>query len=145
MEQVRDWLKGQFPYLGEGFVVTSPPTNDYNCIAWAAGDDEAWWWPAEDRYWPPEVPRVQTVAAFFAAFALLGYEVCSDTTLEPDFEKVILYCKNGEPKHMSRQLSSGHWTSKLGRSFDISHALPEAVFGPDYGDEMWILRRPARR
>ena len=35
-----------FPRLTpENHCLASPPTLDYNCIAWAAGDTENWWQP----------------------------------------------------------------------------------------------------
>lgn len=40
-----------FPGLqAEGFAETSSPTTDYNCIAWAAGDQTQWWWPHPDAF-----------------------------------------------------------------------------------------------
>jgi len=88
MEATRNWLKSLFPYLGDAFVVTSPRTEDYNCIGWAAEDQEHSWWPSDNQYWPAQVTRVATVDAFFQAFSLLGYEACPDAALEPDYEKV---------------------------------------------------------
>lgn len=61
--------------------ITSPKSNRYNCIAWAAGCNSLWWWPFKSYYWPRGVPREVTVAAFLAAFATLGYEECQDGTL----------------------------------------------------------------
>src|SRR5262249_25482751 len=57
-------------------------TREYNCIAWAAGDTEHWWWPDLDPendaiFWPPGVPTEETLDAFAAAFATLGYVPCS--------------------------------------------------------------------
>ena len=64
-----------FPTLAKGkYRITSPRDDDYNCIAWAAGDRSNWWWPGPDlvkEYWPPGVPRSETLAAFQAVFALL--------------------------------------------------------------------------
>lgn len=39
-------LTSQFPSLADlGFSKTSPATSSYNCIAWAAGRTDEWWWP----------------------------------------------------------------------------------------------------
>ena len=74
-------LETFFPKLAEsGYEVTSPKSDAYNCIAWAAGDAHHWWWPipAEETFWPADVPRAATLEAFVAAFATLGYEgICS--------------------------------------------------------------------
>ena len=69
-------LEQIFPGLTTAnYQVTSPPDRDYNCIAWAAGDNRKWWWPGPDperEYWPPGVPRDRTRTAFVAAFASFG-------------------------------------------------------------------------
>jgi hypothetical protein len=76
-----------FPRLGStGFKVTSPATPRYNCIAWAAGDQSRWWWPTLPYWWPPQVPREDTVEAFVRVYAMLGYTPCQDGTLEAGFE-----------------------------------------------------------
>ena len=123
--------------------VTSPPTDDYNCIAWAAGDDDEWWWPIgepDEVYWPASVPQEVTTAAFVAAFATVGFEPCPDAAVEPGYEKVAIYTLDGLPTHAARQLPNGRWTSKLGPSFDIAHTL-DALDGPVYGAPALFLRR----
>src|SRR5437016_6126236 len=118
-----------FPALrGTGYVVTSPPDKKHNCIAWAAGDTTQWWWPTEAGslrrvFWPPGVPREETLEAFRQAFATLGYMVCDDDRFEAGYEKVALFALAGAPKHAARQLPNGRWTSKLGEWEDIEHAL----------------------
>lgn len=143
MVAVRDQLSNAFPQLISGFDVTSMPTDEYNCIAWAANDTENWWWPTNpDRYWPPQVTRSESVDSFVEAFQTLGYEVCSSAELEPQYEKVAIYCIAGVPKHMARQLPSGRWTSKLGPQWDICHHTISGVSGQNYGIPTQILRRP---
>jgi hypothetical protein len=126
--------------------LTSPPTIDYNCIAWAAGEDDRWWWPGTtDYYWPEDVPNVETVNAFLVAFSTLGYAPCADGTLEKDTEKVVLYVNaKGIPTHMARQLETGKWTSKLGRECDISHDTPEVISAGVYGLVSTFMARARR-
>lgn len=103
-------LADDFPHLHtEGFTQTSPATHVYNCIAWAAGRDDAWWWPTEapDVYWPEDVPRAETLEAFYQLFESLGYVRCAGGDLEAGFEKVALYVKDGLPEHAARQLPDG--------------------------------------
>src|SRR5262249_46956900 len=103
-----------FPHLQiEGYTVTSPATSGYNCIAWAAGKNDAWWWPDKMHvhYWPDEVERVVSMTAFQALFEFLGYARCDDGIFEIGFEKVALYAMDGKPKHAARQTSTGQWTS----------------------------------
>jgi hypothetical protein len=134
-----------FPGLRQThWAVMSPQTPEYNCIAWAAGDPTRWWWPdaAGDYYWPPGVPREETVEAFIAAFARLGYELreAGDRALEPGYEKVAIYAKDDKPTHVARQLQTGAWTSKCGRLEDIGHAL-EGLEGCRYGSPAAVMRR----
>ncbi len=136
-----------FPALrGTGYVVTSPQDKKYNCIAWAAGDTKQAWWPDEadtpdSAYWPPGVPREESLAAFRQAFEALGYVVSDDDRLEAGFEKVALFALLGVPKHAARQLPGGRWTSKLGEWEDIEHGLHDLT-GMAYGSVVQVLKRP---
>lgn len=136
-----------FPELTpENHAITSEASRLYNCVAWAAGDDRHWWWPSADPedteiYWPPTVPREETMAAFIAAFGTLGYLPCPEDLLEPGYEHVVLFTLDGKPTHAARQLTDGRWPSKLGRSVDIAHEL-NALDGPVYGTPTVFLRRP---
>src|SRR5438067_99437 len=86
------------------YRITSPATWEYNCIAWALGVTDAWWWPSSGRYWPPALAREETLAAFFAAFALHGYHPVAGPHLEPGVEKVALDAQDNTPTHAARQL-----------------------------------------
>src|SRR5258706_1225001 len=117
-------------------ALTSPKDDYYNCIAWAAGDTNAWWWPSSHPavFWPAGVPKVATVETFSLAFAKLGYQPCANRDLDPFQEKVALYVDaNGVPTHMARQLADGQWTSKIGRWHDIQHVSLEVVADGAYG------------
>jgi hypothetical protein len=135
-EQVRQSL----PRLtSENYRITSTASWEYNCIAWAVSMTDAWWWPVPGRYWPPDAPREETIAAFLAVFATFGYAACASADLEPGIEKVALYAVGNTPTHAARQLTTGWWTSKLGPSIDIEHKSPEDVAGGVYG-EVFALR-----
>ncbi len=130
-----------FPRLTEqNHRITSPPSLDYNCIAWSAGDTEHWWQPGV--YWP-----IATVEGEFGlwtleqAFLSLGFEDCDDGGLEPDHEKVALYGASLFYTHAARQLPDGKWTSKLGRSEDIEHDTPDDVAGGIYGEIAQFMKR----
>ena len=139
-------IEARFPGLRtSSFRVTSPATRDYNCIAWAAGDLAHWWWPDADPdddaiFWPPTVPVQETVDAFVAAFATLGYAPSVGEEPEPGFEKVALFASGAVPTHAARQLPSGRWTNKLGLREDIEHDL-HAVSGEAYGTVVLVLKR----
>ena len=143
---VDQYLEGLFPRLrGVHYEITSPAQADYNCIAWAAGDDSRWWWPDEfyQYYWPDDAPRNSTLEAFIQAFRILGFEVCEGPALEADYEKVAIYAStDGAPTHAARQLPDGTWTSKLGQLQDIKHPELNHVSGTGYGRPILIMRRP---
>jgi hypothetical protein len=137
-------LEEIFPGLaGSGYRVTSPRDNDYNCIAWAAGETHRFWWPGGtvEEYWPPAAPRERTVTAFQQAFATLGYQVCENGGVEPGFEKIALFADGqGRPTHAARQLPGGRWTSKLGKMEDIEHDLHDLA-GTVYGSVILVMKR----
>ena len=137
-----------FPALAKGgFQITSPVDKRYNCIAYAAGDTANWWWPipgsVKEVYWPAGVARSETLAAFRAAFATLGFTECSSEDPEPGFEKVALFANDqAVPLHAARQQVDGRWSSKLGEREDIEHALRD-LEGDAYGTVVLIMQRPA--
>jgi hypothetical protein len=136
-----DELREAFPSLTD-FTVTSPPSRRYNCVAWAVGTNDDWWWPNGLNYWPPDAPLEVTLSAFIAAFTTLGYETCADDTPADGFQKVALYAlPDGQVTHMARQLPSGRWTSKLGKAEDVEHGSPAELEGAVYGAVVWYMRR----
>ena len=138
-----------FPRLVPGsFRTISPQTTSYNCIAWAAGISNRWWWPEDNPfcYWPPGVPVVASIGSFKEAYGTLGYETCQDGSLEAGFEKIVIYAtQEGIPKHAARQLPNGKWTSKLGKNVDIEHEDPDVVSGPKYGQPVLFMKRPLQQ
>lgn len=135
-------LEFAFPNLkGTAYQLTSPATPSYNCIAWAAGFSDRWWWPDQDCYWPPTAPFETTLSAFIAAFVSCGYETCMNGDLDPHLEKVAIFTSSGRPTHAARQLRDGQWTSKCGKSEDIAHELG-GVTSAVYGTPSVFLARP---
>lgn len=135
------WIDNAFPNVGAGgYTVTSSPSEDYNCIAWAVGDTTSWWSYAPGYRWPiaERSPFVENLVAMFAE---MGYETCDSACLEDGFDKVAIYKKAGLWKHASRQLPNGRWTSKLGRDEDIEHATPDDLSGDLYGAVHCIMRK----
>jgi hypothetical protein len=104
-------LEALFPGLrGADYSIESPQDREYNCIAHTAGENKSRWWPDLDALdtWPEGVAREETVEAFVAAFATLGYAVCAGEELEQGFEKVALFADaGGSPTHAARQVESG--------------------------------------
>ena len=138
-------VEDNFPNLrADSYLVTSPATIHYNCIAWAAGYTNRWWWPHPDAYWPPGVPEEETIEAFIKAFITEGYERCNDSKLDEGYEKIAIYATEHGPTHAARQLENGRWTSKIGDAEDITHSSLEGLIGELYGSPACYLRRLKR-
>lgn len=138
-----EWLKRRFPGLArDGFRVTSSETTVYNCVGWAAEDNRNWWSPEDFElyYWPEGAPRDWSVQAWAAAFATVGFAACDGEEVEEGFVRIAIYGRAGNALHAARQLPSGRWTSKLGKSFDIEHDL-HSLAGDTYGEVVLLMRR----
>jgi hypothetical protein len=131
-------IQAALELMGSGMryrALTSEPTDEYNCIAWAMDDVQNFWWPSGKGYWPGRrkgQDLAPTLDVFRAAFATRGYSSCSDATLEHGVQKVALYGIGSAIMHAARQLPSGYWTSKLGHHADIEHELQQ-IEGQQYG------------
>jgi hypothetical protein len=143
-------LPRKFPQLRRvRWEVSSVYDPKYNCAAFVFEDEQQNWWPSDpntsgrDEYWPPDLPREETIENFVIALGRLGYERCEGGALEDGFEKVAIYAKNGrEPKHLAKQLATGQWKSKMGQAWDIVHPTLEVIEGNIYGEVVQFLRRP---
>ena len=137
-------MSADFPRLTESnHRITSPPTRNYNCIAWSAVDTDHWWQPRV--YWPIEAPPDEFgIGGLTLAFKSLGYQECEDSTLEAGFEKVALYGTSLFYTHAARHLPNGKWTSKLGRAEDIEHDTPEDVAEGIYSFIVQFMKRPVQ-
>lgn len=138
--------KAVFPNLTDaGHAVTSPKDGRYNCIAHAAGETDKWWepvsFPDPGYYWPPDANAGYQEDDLRSCFESLGYEVCSDGKLEEGHEKVVLYGDGASWTHAARQRADGNWSSKLGVSWDMTHATPECLSSPGYGAPRCFLKR----
>ena len=142
-----DEIERAFPRLRlEGYSITSPETDDYNCIAWAGGDTNRKRDPdiTSGRYWPESVPRTLELESFVQLFAEKGgFSPCDSEAVEEGFEKIALFVgPDKEVTHAARQLPSGAWTSKLGDWEDIEHKSLSGLESDCYGRVARILRRP---
>ena len=145
------WPPHELPYLADdNCTVTSLNSRQYNCIAWAAGDDGNNWWPDPMGIgtWPAGAPRVVTLDAFIKAFETKGYKLCYNNSREDGLEKVAIYAKMDQisgvpiPTHAALQLETGEWTSKLGPFEDVRHRTIDDVNGPVYGKGVCYMSRP---
>ena len=131
------------------FKCASDPENDYNCIAWAAGKTDNFWWPKPlaPYHWPNGLSKhpvqvAETIPNFIAAFQTEGYRPCRSGRLSFRYEKIALYvADNGRPKHAARLLPTGVWSSKLGPDEDIEHRTLKCIEGTKYGKVKVYLKR----
>jgi hypothetical protein len=131
------------------YRIVLPETEQYNCIAWAAGDQTRWWHPFVDRehcYWPlPDTTHSMT--NYIAAFETVGYRLCAhDPSPEPRIEKIALYQRRDLDgcSHAARQLPSGVWTSKVNDLAGIAHLRPSDLEGEQgYGSVVEYMSRQA--
>ena len=125
--------------------VTSPPSREYNCIAYAVGVVDMRWEPSDDptdAYWPPDIPREDTLDSYVSLFTSLGYDPCNDGQFEPGFDKVAIYVdSSGMFAHVAKQQPDGRRTSKMGDLEDIEHSSAEIVEGRWNGRVNQFLRR----
>jgi hypothetical protein len=122
-----------------------------NCIGWALRDTTQYWDPTltgfkGGYYWPEGVARDDAVETWLQLFALFGYRECDTGSLEPGFEKLVIYARRpGDPpheaQHVARQLPSGAWTSKLGQAEDIEHQDADGLSGDQYGVPVRFMKR----
>ena len=144
------WVPHSFPgaKANHNFECKSDRDTHYNCIAWAVGKQDKFWWPKGERgyFWPPGLRRepvgMETVENFIRAFKTERYEKCSGGKWDPKYEKIALYTNaKGVPTHAARLLPTGVWTSKLGNLEDIEHNTLQCVEGNVYGTVTMYFRR----
>jgi hypothetical protein len=144
--EAKNDIERVFPGLRvTGYRVTSNYDEQYNCIAFAAGDVAHWWEPddAGEYFWPIDL-RESTLECYMAAFGTPGFEPCDAAEVEDGYEKIAIYTgNNGEPQHAAWQTATGTWQSKLGSWEDIEHPVLDALEGNDYGHVAKIMKRRA--
>ena len=133
-----------FPKLSsEDFEIVELPSEQYNCIAYAAGDTSKWWDHNKNHYWPTHTTRSNSIESLKEVFVGLGFDQCHDRSAEDGYQKVALYEKQSVWKHTAIQTPSGRWRSKMGKGPVIEHRTPESLSGRMYGNVTTIMRRAA--
>lgn len=137
------------------FVITSPSTWVYNCIAFAMGSQDIWVASSHPKHgfyawWPPTVNRDSKPQSLIDAFKYLGFEICDDINMEDGFDKVVLYRKlreNGDYTwtHAARVLSCNRLHSKLGACHDVHHRAGDIFEECDYGEEYAYMKRSVEK
>jgi len=139
----KDW-EVYFPNLSGKWVETSLPTRDYNCFAFAVGDETRWWdpLPTDLYYWPPNAPRGYSLESYQRAFETEGFRSCADGSPVEGVEKIAIFLDQfGRVEHAARQEWDGKWKSKIGEFEDILHDDLQALSGGDYGYPTYFMER----
>jgi len=123
----RQAIDDRFPTLAhEGYTITSPRDDRYNCVAWIVRDLRRWWEPALDGgYWPRRVSEDELDAGdlpeYRRVFESVGFRECADGSLVEGQEKIAVYADGDSFQHVAYQRSDGSWSSKLGKLNDVRH------------------------
>lgn len=124
------------------FMLTSPFTYRYNCIAYAMGMQDRWVDGANlPWHWWPPVHKGMDVSDLIEAFRFFGFEECGmDDSLDIEYDKVALYCNAEGWTHAARVVGNGVYHSKFGASYDGTHSNGD-VLEAQYGNPFIIMRR----
>lgn len=147
----RKILTAELPCLQSDpcFKITSPWSENYNCIAWAMGRTDVWvdtnFRPG--HWWPSGVVRFVAPQQLIEAFAAVGFRRCSSSIYEEGFDKIVLYQAqnpnhgfNVTWTHAARILQDGIAHSKFGRAFDGVHSI-DIFAGSHYGVPYAFMKR----
>jgi len=143
---MRRWaqdLISEFPQLAsEDYEIVGDPTDQYNCIAYAAGDTSRWWEHNENYHWPDHASRSNSMESLKQVFLGLGFQPCAnDSGVEGGYQKVVLYEQEGSWAHAAIQMPNGRWRSKIGRGPVIEHQSPQSLSSGIYGEPTTYMRR----
>lgn len=128
--------------LDGNFILTSPFTYRYNCIAYAMGMQDRWIDGANlPWHWWPPVHKSMDVSDLIEAFRFFGFEECGmDDSIDTEYDKVALYCNADGWTHAARVVGDGIYHSKFGASYDGTHSGGD-VLQAQYGNPFIIMRR----
>jgi hypothetical protein len=140
----KEWEK-EFPNLGK-WTCTSKRTREYNCLAFAVGDEARRWEPLGGFYWPDGATKGYSAECLIEAYQTKGFEVCADGALVEGYEKVVIYLNDQAGfLHAARQEPNGRWKSKLGDEEDIEHESPESLTSNVYGKPRVFMQRARKQ
>lgn len=131
---LKQHLNLKFPKLkNEDYNIVGDFSQQYNCIAYAAGDTSRRWDSQENYYWPDYATRTSSIESLKQVFFGIGYEQCNDNKIENGYKKIALYELKGCWTHAAIQMTNGYWRSKLGDGPIIEHKTPQSLSGKTYG------------
>jgi hypothetical protein len=136
-------IERDFPLLiGKEYELSDENFN-YNCLAYALGDENRWWEPPRmsGRYWPDGFASDTTVATVESILRVSGFTEELEPSATPITHAVAIYAEGNEWTHFAR-FSEGEWSSKLGEGHDVQGVQLEDLEGLVYGKVLKILARP---
>jgi hypothetical protein len=139
-------IERSFPLLTrENYKLASKRDFNYNCLAFALGDQNNWWEPPGKFgfYWPPGFPDDFAVETSIRIIQLHGYTVEWSRYDEPLSESIAVYANGEEWTHFAKYVA-GQWLSKLGDDHDIAHTSLKVLEGDLYGEVVRVLSRPMK-
>ena len=81
-----DLLIVAFPKLvSEGLEIVEQPSEQYNCIVYAAGDTSKWWDHNANHYCPTHATQSSSIESLKEIFAGLDFEQCQDSSTEDGY------------------------------------------------------------
>ena len=147
ISETPELIKKKWPNLNnDNARTTSEFSWFYNCLGFAVGDEENWWWPTKEEgiYWPKEFPFINSTTNILKMLKeKFNYEKCESGELEEGYVKITIYgiSESYSPKHYAIQTPNGKWKSKLGEKEDIEHDTLEALNGFFYGEPIAFAKR----
>jgi hypothetical protein len=142
----RDDIERDFPALIGAKYDLSDEDFNYNCLAFALGDQKNWWEPPKGpgQYWPPGFADDVSVQTVESIIKTRGFTIeMMDTKAQPVTDAIAIYAEGNEWTHFAK-FSAGSWSSKLGDGHDVSGVTLGHLEGSLYGRVVKILRRPKR-
>jgi hypothetical protein len=119
-----------WPKLVSGtYYKSSEEDLKYNCVAWVDGIKHKRIDFSEDEDGNPLDDYYLTSFPYFEYFESIGFELCKDSNLEAGIQKIAIFEKDNQFKHVSIQLENGYWASKMGDFEDIVHYDVTSVEG----------------
>lgn len=110
--------------IGENFnIIDSSDNYDYNCIAYSLGSKNDLIYPinSDDWIWSFSISNDNSknlnIGNFLEFYKLFGYNLCRNSSYEPDFNKIALYTYNATYfVHAAIQKDDKWWISKMGEN-----------------------------
>jgi hypothetical protein len=132
-----------FPSLIGKEYELSDENFDYNCLAYALGDEKRWWEPPNgfEKYWPDGFNADTTVATAESIIRVSGFIVELQPSATPKTHAVAIYAQGNDWTHFAK-FSEGKWSSKLGEGHDVQDIQLQDLEGLIYGKVLKILARP---